>query len=306
MKKFIKRLLLFFLLWFIIAGAIDYYYTKKLQSSNIREIVIWEDIFKSRIDSDIVYLGSSRTADHYQPYIIDSILGTRSYNLGQYGQTIESDIMRYDLLSKYESQKPRLYIWDVYFNSFSLSSKYQDVQYTPYLFNKDIWNNVNKQTKHFSYIDKFLPLYRYWSKNVIPHYEALENPIRGFVYNYDKWNPDNNLILKKDTFSYSIDTLVYNSFCSTIQQMKKEGSNVAIVFSPLHKLGQDAVKDLDSFINLLQHTADKEKCIFINFIADPMCSDSSYFKNTMHLNEIGTDYFSAKFAHIVDSIGLIE
>lgn len=302
MKSFIKNIFLFFFVWIIISSVIDYFYTKKLKNSNIREIVIWNDIFKSQINSDIVFIGSSRTADHYQPEIIDSILGTRSYNLGQYGQTIESDIIRYNLLHKYEEKIPTLYVWDVYFASFYSSSKYQDEQYTPFLFNKDIWNAVNRKSKHFSFFDKYIPLLRYWRKGIIPHYEALRNPHKGFVYNIDEWNPDEIAKLQSNSLTYSVEEELFNEFCSTIDTMKKGGSNVIIVFSPLHIKGQKAMKNLNQLIYKLDSVSAAKQCVFANYLSDPICYDSSFFKNAMHLNKEGTDFFSAKFANLIDSL----
>lgn len=302
MKSFIKKIIQFFFVWIIISSVIDFFYTKKLKNSNIREIVIWNDIFKSQINADVVYIGSSRTADHYQPEIIDSILDTRSYNLGQYGQTIESDIIRYNLLSKYEDKTPSLYVWDVYFASFNSSSKFQDEQYTPFLFNNDIWNAVNSNCRHFSIFDKYVPLLKYWRKGIIPKYEALRDPIRGFVYNIDTWDPDDMAILKEESLTYSLNDRIFNEFCSTIDTMKKRGSDVIIVFSPLHIKGQKAMKNLNRLIHRLDSVSSMKHCVFANYLSDPICYDSSYFKNAMHLNKEGTNLFSAKFAHLIDSL----
>lgn len=302
MKSFIKKILFFFIVWTIISWVLDIFYTIKLKNSDIREIVIWNDILESRIDADIVFIGSSRAADHYQPEIIDSILGTRSYNLGQYGQTIESDIIRYKLLRKYEDKTPFLYVWDVYFASFNCSSKFQDEQYTPFLFNKDIWTTVNSKSKHFSFFDKYIPLLRYWRKGIIPEYDALRSPIRGFVYNIDTWNPNEMANLKEESLTYSLDESMISEFCSTIDTIKKGGSDVIIVFSPLHIKGQKAMQNLDNLIHILDSIASTKQCIFANYLSDPICHDSSYFKNAMHLNKEGTDFFSAKFAHLIDSL----
>ena len=302
MRIFIKNILLFFTGWIAISFIVDLFYTENLKKSNIREIAIWNDIFNSKIDSDIIYLGSSRTADHYQPQIIDSILGTRSYNLGQYGQTVESDIIRYNLLHKYEDRTPSLYVWDVYFASFNSSSKYQDEQYTPFLFNKDIWTAVNKKSKHFSIFDKCIPLLRYWRKGIIPHYEALRNPHKGFVYNIDEWDPDEIAKLQSNSLTYSVEEELFSEFCSTIDTLKKGGSDVIIVFSPLHIKGQRAMKNLNNLIYKLDSVSSTKQCIFANYLTDSICYDSTYFKNAMHLNKKGTDFFSAKFANLIDSL----
>lgn len=306
MRRFLFEIFVFFIIWFIVSLIIDIGYTNHLKKENIREVVIWEDIINSKVNADIVYLGSSRAADHYQPDVIDNILGTSSYNLGQYGQSIESDIIRYNMLKKYETDLPKLFIWDVYYASFNISSKYQDEQYTPFLFNKDIWDDVNRYSVHFNLFDKYIPLLRYWKKNVIPYYEALRNPKKGFVYNIDKWNPDEIIKIQKHSIDYYVDSNMFNEFTNTICNMKLNKCNVIVVFSPMHKKGQSAIKNLGLFVEQLQETTKQEHVIFLNFLDDSLCYDSTYFKNTMHLNEIGTDVFSEKIAHIIDSLSLLD
>lgn len=302
MKKFIRQLSLFMAVWFISTAAIDYIYTNQLHKQNIREVVIWDDILNDRVGSDIVILGSSRAADHYQPRIIDSILNVKSYNLGQYGKKADADIMRYEIVKRYSTTLPRCIIWDLYYGSLDYSTEYYDEQYTPFLFNEDIWKGVNRKHRHFTLLDKYVPILRYWKKGIFPHYEALQNPYRGFVYNVDYWNPTNMLKLRNDPISYIVDSEIVDEIDLTIKDMQQHNIDVILVYSPFYSDGQDCVNGFDSSVSIIKDIAVANRCVFLDYTEDPMCSDSSIFKNAQHLSPNGTDFFSSKFAWRLDSI----
>ena len=302
MKKFSKEILFFFVFWLCIAIPIDLFYTKHLLNSNIREVEIWEDIINDKLNAEMVILGSSRAADHYQPAIIDSITRISSYNLGQYGKGIEDDLIRYNLLKKHSKHLPKYIVWDLYFNSFNYSGKYYDDQYTPFLFNKDIWGEINKNSAHFSILDKDIPLLRYWKKNMLHDYQFLPNPYKGFVYNRDTWHPEEMQKLKNNPINCSMEKALIDEFRNTVRDIKDNGSEVILVFSPLYYQGQYCVNNLSTILDTIQTIASEEKCPFLNYLYDTLSYDSTYFKNAMHLNERGTDAFSAKFAYIFDSL----
>lgn len=303
MKKFIISVIIFFCGWFVLSLFFDVCYTKRLHSKNIREIVIWDDILEDLLDSEMIILGSSRAADHYQPLIIDSVLQINSYNLGQYGKSADADIMRYNILKKYTKGLPSIIIWDLYFNSFNYSSQYYDEQFTPFLFNMDIWEEVNKHNRHFTLLDKFIPLLRYWKKNMLPIYdEFLPNPQRGFVYNIDKWNPSEMKELQENPMTCTIDTNIARDISLTLKDMRNNNIDVFIVFSPIYFKGKSCITNFDSIIKFISHLAYDNDCHFLDFSNDSICYDTSFFKNAMHLSPKGTDYYSYIFSRRLDSI----
>lgn len=304
MGRFLKKFFLFVLIWIFIAISTDYLFTKHLLNSNVRELEIWEDIINDRLNAEIVILGSSRAADHYQPAIIDSISGLSSYNLGQYGKTIEDDFIRYNMLKNYSKRFPKYFVWDIYFGSFAYSSKYYDEQYTPFLLNKNIWYNVNRNSIHFSLFERYIPILRYWNKNMLYKFDYLPDPYKGFVYNRADWNPDEMRKLQDSSIVFHMEDALIKEFRSTIHKIKGNGSEVIVVFSPLYFQGQACINNLDCILDTIKTIVNDEQCFFLNYLEDSICFDSTYFKNAMHLNERGTDFFSAKFAHILDSIFL--
>lgn len=305
MKNFVKGIVLFFFIWFAITGFIDLYYTKDIKKQHIREIDTWERILGDSIDANVFIIGSSRAMSHYKPSIIDSITGLNSYNFGLDGKTVESDIMLYNILKNHISDYPKYAIWDVYFGSFTFASKFGDQQYTPYLNNKDIWGNINNDSVHFTFVDKYIPLLRYWRKQVFPQYNGFRDAQKGYYNLNIPWLP-----LKfediKNPFEYTINSELVFRFKETIRELKANGTKVILVFSPFYYKGVYGVTNLSSIIDSIQLYANELQCPLYNYTNDPICYDTSFFYNAWHLNDKGASLFSTKFAHIIDSLENIQ
>ena len=306
MKNFIKGITFFFIIWFVITGLIDIFYTKNIKKQHIREIDTWERILGDSIDANVFILGSSRAMSHYNPSIIDSITGLNSYNFGFDGKTLESDIMLYNILKKHVSNYPKYVIWDIYFYSFYFASKFGDQQYTPYIFNKEIWGNINNNSVHFTLVDKYIPLVRYWRKQVFPIFNGFKDAQKGYYNLNEKWSAEGMLEANKNPLEYSIEPELTLRFKKTIRDLKANGTNVILVFSPFYFEGINCVANFSSIIDSIHLYANEEQCLFYNFTNDPICYDTSFFYNAWHLNDKGASLFSTKFAHIIDSIENIQ
>lgn len=306
MKNFVKGIVLFFFIWFAFTGFIDLYYTKDIKKQHIREIDTWERILGDSIDANVFILGSSRAMSHYKPSIIDSITGLNCYNFGLDGKTVESDIMLYNILKNHISDYPKYAIWDIYFYSFYYASKFGDQQYTPYLYNKDIWGNINNDSVHFTLVDKYIPLLRYWRKQVFPQYNGFRDAQKGY-YNINKrWSQEEMLEAKKNPSEYTIEAELALRFKRTIRDLKANGTNVILVISPFYYGGIDCVTNISSIIDSIILYANELQCPLYNFTNDPICYDTSFFYNAWHLNEKGATLFSTEFAHIIDSLENIQ
>lgn len=306
MKNFLKGNILFFIFWFVITGFIDFYYTKSIKKQHIREIDTWERILGDSIDANVFIIGSSRAMSHYKPSIIDSITGLNCYNFGLDGKTIESDIMLYNILKKHISDYPKHVIWDIFFGSFYYASKFGDQQYTPYLFNQEIWESINNDSVHFTLVDKYIPLLRYWRKQIFPIYNGFKDAQKGYSNLNERWSPEEMLEAKKNPLEYTIEPKLLLRFKQTIRDLKANGTNVILVISPFYYEGMDCVANISSIIDSIQLYANEEQCPLYNFTNDPICYDTSFFYNAWHLNDSGASLFSTKFAHIIDSLEKIK
>lgn len=303
MKRFISSIIVFFTIWFFISAAIDIRITTLIRHSQSREYRIWEDIFHSRITADIIVLGSSRTYDHYNSFIFDSILHTDFYNLGLDGKKVDMDIFRYHQYKKYNNHQPQYILWDICHSSFSKSSGYSDEQFMAYIYDDDIWQEIHSRENNVNLFDRTIPLLRYWKRNMI---ETYPNAVMSVYKGYVKFCPSFDGTVMRQTEDNSIECEynypVIDSFRQTLKEMQQDGSKVILVYSPFYFEGQKKIKQLDKFITFVQEIAEQENCLFLNYLDNTINNDSTLFMNALHLNGYGADVFSAIIAHDLDSI----
>lgn len=306
MNKFCFRMGGFILLAFMVFGLCDFVCTKAIRTSKSRAIVVWEDLFNSRIDADLIYLGSSRTCCTYNPEIIDPITGKKSYNLGLHGKSVDMDELRYNLLIKYNN-KPHYIVWDIFHSSFCESNGWLDEQFTPYLFEDDLWENLTKENHGFKFSDRYIPMYRYWKRSYIYKYAFYnarcdKNPYKGYIP--DKITRKNGHFNDIDSaiIICPTDTTIIRHFCNTISSMKNDGIEVILVYSPFYFKGLSRLKGLDKLLLTCEKIASDYNIDFLNYLNDPMCKDSTLFCDCMHLNQKGAEIFSKKIGLTLDSI----
>lgn len=307
MKRFCIHIIIFLIIWFALSIPVDIYITHKIRTSQTRAIAVWEDIFNGRIDADMLFLGSSRTSDAYNPAIFDSILGVNSYNLGMHGNLIDKDILRYNLYYKYSNRIPKYIIWDLCNGAFGYSQRVFDYQFAPYLFDDDVFRLLHNSRHKFTIFDRYVPLLRYYrQKNIIGY--AIKNKhfntgyYKGFKGKDWHWNPENLNKLEDKSIPMGYNPELLPDFLNTVKKMKESGSEVIFIYSPFHYEGQVKQAGMDSLFAIYQQIAEDNNCIFLNYNYDSMCYDTSYFIDATHLNLHGANVFSAKCSKDLDSI----
>ena len=200
MKILVKKVLLFILPFLLTAYGLDHFLSSSLKKSNSfadGEFPVWNDLYGSKINSEIVIYGSSRALVHIDPVMISDRLNTTAYNLGVNGHSFKSQYFRHLLLLKYNSN-PKLIIQTLDVTSFDISSDfYNPDQYLPYMLN----NDEMRLSVHNSHIkaEYKLPLIRYYGRkealleilNILIHPSGNKTVrIRGYQAKDLEWNDD--------------------------------------------------------------------------------------------------------------------
>lgn len=119
MKKFLKQfalgLLVFIIVNTIIAGVYEYPTYKSVQNKTNRNYLKWDAIHSNENTFDIIIIGTSRCYSSFNPAIIDSVLGTNSYNMATSAQDIAETY--YSLQEIFEYQNPKYVVLDMFFES---------------------------------------------------------------------------------------------------------------------------------------------------------------------------------------------
>lgn len=282
---------------------VDIRMTYRIRHSQVREYVIWEDIFHSRINADMIVLGSSRAYAHYNPAIFEVNNNVCFYNLGLNGKLADMDVFRYHQYKKHNNKKPKIVLWDVMYSMFGYSEGYGDEQFMGYIHNKDIWKEIHNRRHKITYFDRFIPLLRYWRKGMIHTFpNAVMNVYHGYRKEYTPFDNSELLNIKDHSIKPSLNKDVVLLFKKTIEEIQQDGSRVVLVYSPLYIQGQNKIDNFEKIIDTFQTISNEEHCLFLNYLNDSINYDSTLFKNASHLNYMGADIFSLMLAHDIDSI----
>lgn len=297
MKTFIIKLLAFFLLLiaadFAIGGIYSLYdHLKGGEIGKAHEIM-------TKVNPDILILGSSRAAHHYNPEILKEALQMQAYNAGFDGQ---GTFMDYGLLKGVSSRhKPKIIIceltpiFDIYQNaqssSISVLTPYSSSYQLDTLFN-DIDPNEKYKLLSNSYI--------YNSKL----FRIIPNIISGRVDFINGYKPSHGT-LDKHRFTpkgkepaFAVDSLKVRYFKKLISKANELGATLIFTISPEYYNTESSEYYEKGF-----DIADERDIPILNHLHDPrFTGNPNLFIDPSHLNSQGADLFTTIIAHEVDSI----
>jgi len=316
MSIFIKKLLFFSLIIGILSFSGDYIISQGLRTSGLRAFCVWSDIYNGDIDADAVILGNSRAWSQYNPHILDSIVGLNFYNLGIDAHGIIYHIIRYKTLIRY-NPKPKYIIQNVDFITFRVNeSGYEREQFFPYFFDDTLISMVAIDKK-YSFVDRKIPIVRYFGyrsaiyigfRSFFGYRDFSDgNLYKGFRANNNYWDGNKlNEIQPNQSFGLEKADEAFIIFESFLKECRKENIKVVMVQSPIYIEAKNKVKEIDKTSEKLAYLALKYNIEFIDYTNDSICSDTSYFKNAIHLNKKGSKLFSEKLACDLKDIIFIE
>jgi hypothetical protein len=307
--KFLKRLAVFLIIILFLALIFDIFISYNLKKSRIRvagEYLVWNDIYDGKIDAEIAIYGSSRAWVHFSPDIIEDSLKMSAYNFGMDGLNFTFQYFRHTEYFSYNI-KPKYIIvsGDLFFFE-QEQGYYNYIQALPYMLFSQSYFNSRKTFKVFECEDYFIPLYRYMDQKD----EVFESLHLAFIgetgpscrekgYNGQdlEWTTDyDNAKREKNSIEVKVDSQIKALFEKFIEDCKASGIVVIIVYSPEYAGYRDFVSNRSLIIDTYKGIAERYDLLFLDYSEDSMCYDKSYFYNATHLNKIGSELFSAKFA----------
>lgn len=304
MKKFIKHILLFgvaLLGFLIVCDAVTTYAFHKKQT---RKYAVWNDILHTDIDADVLIMGNSRAWVQYSPYILDSILNVRSYNVGIDGSAFNRQKARYDIYRYYKHSKPKYIIQNVEYFTFKKSIGYEREQFMPYLMYPYFRHRIMEE-EPFSFAELFIPMYRYYMSNVYEEYTKYDPKLhKGYAGKNLEW--DGSELAKQQPYFEEIDSVTYNMFVEYVEQTKKEGIQLIMVYAPIYTKATKLILNHEEIHQHYRTLSAKYNIPLLDYSNWYVSNDTTYFYNAMHLNWKGAELFSTQLAHDLDSLNLLK
>ena len=304
MRKLILKILLFVVILLIPLCVADYFKTKEYRSKDYYPFSTWNDIVDGKLNSDTWILGSSRAWVQYNPQILDSILDISSYNLGCNAEFINPEIQCYEIARAF-NKKPKYIIIDLFCNSMTMELTPRcKFYYTPYSYKKKI-RKIIRNNKNISWKYLYIPYYRYseCSGGEVYFTESKAYPKKGYAPNDILW--DGTELEKTDSVVYNAEKEAIAYLDNFIKKEQNDSITIILIHSPFYRKGFEKIINYENMMTMFQNLADRNNIPFLDYTNDPICYDTSYFYNAMHLNARGADIFSTKLAHDLDSLHLI-
>ncbi len=311
MKKFFKTTMLVICVLLVINIVLDYVFTKRLCHSQYHYYKPWNCIIHDTIEADLLVLGSSRALRQYDPYIMDSMLCTNTYVLGQNSFQVNRQIVFYDIYLHYQKKKPSYLIINFDYYGNWEGSRTDRVQYYPYFVNPFMRRLIKKQ-EQFDKMELNVPMYRYYYQGILSLmrkkndsvYWNQKNWYKGYWGNPSKW--DGKKLMEIEKIKFNPQNSIVEKFDSFLTELQRDGIDIVFVSSPIYVGATEKVENLSDFYDFRKRFSEKYDIPVLDYIYDSISYDTAYFYNATHLNKTGAELFTTKLCHDLDSLGILQ
>jgi hypothetical protein len=303
-----RKILLFFLLAAVLASLLHVGISAGLRVVKKGEVSALNRALQGKVNADIVITGSSRAYRHYDPKILSATVGLEGFNMARNGShtDVQLAVLRAYLKA---NKKPKIWIHNLDMHTFvptKTGEIFEPSLYVPYL-------NVPELYEPFCKIDghvwkwKWLPLYGYvvpeanltWLTEFARLRSAPENPpFNGFRPMNKSWTKDFEKFKEKNPkgVGFAIDEALKAELEKTIHELKKDGVQVFLVYSPQYVDMLDLVTNKTEVFAAFREMAARQNVPFWDFSVSEISRTRDYFYNSQHLNAQGAAVFSEEVA----------
>ncbi len=299
MKKFIIKVLLFFCLCSLLDIMVGYASTS-LQNSSKGGLTQKDEFIKSKMDADIVIMGSSRASHHYVSNLMADSLGCTVYNAGMDGKGI---IMNYGVLLEITDRyTPKTIIYDLMpAYDWILGDNEQYLAHLRHAYDiKGIdsifWNvNPNERIKMMSNsyrANSLVPHLIY--DNIIAHKDTLNGyiPLLG-IYRPQIGDKGDTEVFKVDGNQDSIDPIKVKLLNRFINLCKEKNINLIFSFSPIFQSSEDMATYGKNF-------AKSNEIRMLDFREmGTSFKDTALYQDNSHLNNTGAQLYTLEVVEVL-------
>ena len=145
MKSKLATIFLFTFIYLLLIVCLGNIVDKGLRKSKYSFYAVWNDIYGGKVNSDMIFMGNSRTYVMLSPKIFDSVLGFNTYNLGMNGWGFGMEYTRFKIYLQH-NPKPKYILQNVDIGVLGdRPDLYEYAQFLPYLNDTLLINVINIQ-----------------------------------------------------------------------------------------------------------------------------------------------------------------
>lgn len=292
MVKYLKKIALFFALVAVIDVACGFCFDQ------LKKHAKGGDTYKNyyiaeKCADDILILGSSRAARHYDPKVVEESFGLSCYNAGEPGCGIITAYARYEMIT--ERKIPKMVIYEVsprfdYFkgedNSKYLGRVRQYANKPPV---KAMFLDLGDNLEGLRLLSNMYKNNSFIVHNVMNNLGGKDNrgfePLKGEM-------KDNSLYKPKNTNDKEVDSVKLSYMEKMIVDFQKNGIKVCFVVSPKRTSLENAVME-EAEYEPIMNLCNQYGIPFINHTyMDGISDHREYFHDFVHFNLEGASIYT--------------
>ncbi len=286
----------------ILSTLLDVAISHKLRNCDAAPYMCWDVVYNDTVNYDIVINGSSRAYVQYNPFILDSVLGYKTYNFGMDGSSINRQIIKYQTYCRIHNTHPKLLIQNIDLLVLRITKGYEREQFLPFFFYDNQMIDDFDKYEDFGFADRHIPLLRYYGygNKIIPAIRAHHNVSKGYAYGRNfPW--DGSTFRELDTLPIGKDKEAISIFDDFLGEVIASGTDVILVYAPIYS-GVYKKVHKEEMYEIFGKIADEYNIPILNYNEIEMCNDTNMFYNATHLNYTGSKIFTRMLASDIDSL----
>jgi len=188
----------------------------------------------------------------------------------------------------------------------------------PFLQEESIYDHL-KPLDNRLFLDRYFPLYKYhgyadeFKEGLTLFLGGASNKkyteFNGYEAKDKLWNSEFKQMrdtMKNETLIHPPHLIKegFDILDGMIKDCQEEDIELVLIFTPQYKGFTDLQTQVDGLIQKFSALAKKENVHFINYVDEPLCSDTANFYNAMHLNKIGAEMFTKMLAEDLEKLNL--
>jgi len=315
MKKALTNLLLFAFFSLPVLYAVQYIADTGLKQSKAQYFNTWNDIYNSKINTDVVICGASRAKLVISPKILDSVLHISSYNIGINGGYFPVQDALFKIYLQH-NKKPKYIIQNVDFMTFTDGNNLVDAeQYIPYLSNPIISDLTDHYIQRYTWPEKHFPLFKYnnhfnFIKEGFSLYFHIGNHAsnklyKGFAPITTPFDDYFTLRMQKegDFIRNNIQKNIDSEFVAYLDFCKANDIKLIFVYGPVLREARAFMRaDTSAITRKLMQYAQQYNIPFLNYVDEPSWNSKQFFADHIHANYLGSQAFNERLANDLKGI----
>ena len=315
MKKFLVKCLLFGIVLFFLAAALDYVLCRGLLKMEDYRFQDYDAMLEGGMRHDILIMGNSRGKSHFDTFLIDSLTGHSSFCIGIGGYPFNAQLAKYHLYREHD-QKPTLIIQNVDHGTLVMMNdvrhRHQSEQFFPLVYDPVMRKELKKMG--YGFLELNVPLYRFVGyqqmiKNGllealhVNHYVSYP-AYKGFRAEEGKW--DGSVLAKMDVSPVVLNEKAKALFEDYLDECQADSIRVVLVYSPLYVGAREKMTGLEEAKAYFSEQAERHGFVYLDYTDDPICRDTSNFCVSVHMNPTATSAFTKMLCDTLSRLELID